>query len=79
MSFSNFLDIIINSFNNFINKILILINELLKDNLVKFIVFLGITYFVLYVLFNIFKVIGNIFNVNKDIEDPKKGNKKEIE
>lgn len=71
MSFQNFLNHAVNSFNNFIQNIPQLIHIILQDNLVKFLIFLVLFITLLNVgvyVINIFKELIKIKNKNKNKE-----------
>ena len=50
MSFSSFLDIIINSFNQLLNLLSTFFNSIIENNFVKLIIFIVIIYFIVYLL-----------------------------
>lgn len=65
MNFQDFLNNIINSFNNFINHVPQIINIIIQDNFIKLLIYLTIfstlITFTIYII-NLFK---NIINFNK--------------
>ena len=70
MSFQNFINSIMASFNSTLSHITSYINSLLNDNFIKFIIFLGLFIFVIELLCIIIKFIYTIFRSkhNREVE-----------
>ena len=80
MSFQQFLNSIMNSFNTVFSHIISYIELLLQNNFIKFIIFLSLLFFIIWILENILKIVYTIFNIKHDQETRKKViKKKEVE
>lgn len=79
MSFSSFLDIIINSFNQLLKLLSTFFNSIIENPFVKLIIFIIIIYFIIYLLNKIIELIINIFTRKQEASKNKVKSTTEIE
>lgn len=72
MNFSEFIDIIINNFNQFLQLVSTFFDDLMENNFIKLILFIAILYFVIYMLSEIINLIKKIFSTKKEASKNKK-------
>ena len=80
MSFQQFLNSITECFNTVFSHIIIYIDMIIQNNFIKFIIFLSLVFFIIWIAENILKIVYTIFNIKHDKETRKKViKKKEVE
>ena len=79
MSFQQFISSITECFNTVFSHIIIYIDMIIQNNFIKFIIFLSLVFFIIWIAENILKIVYTIFNIKHDKEKhDKETGKKEI-
>lgn len=79
MAFSEFITIIINSFNSFLNFLINIYDKIISNNWFKLIIFISIIYFVVNFFGEIIELIFNILSMKKANSKQKTSSKTDIE
>lgn len=80
MSFQRFISSITECFNTVFSHIIIYIDMIIQNNFIKFIIYLSLVFFIIWIAENILKIVYTIFNIKHDKETRKKViKKKEVE
>lgn len=79
MVFNEFLDIIIRSFNNFLNCVSKFVSIILENNFIKLILFIIILEFIVVLFGQIINIIKHLFSINKEANKNKVKNSNDIE
>ena len=59
------------SFNTVFSHIIIYIDMIIKNNFIKFIIYLSLVFFIIWIAENILKIVYTIFNIKHDKETRK--------
>lgn len=79
MSFQNFINIIVNSFGYVFNMIQSTINNLLNNNFIKFIIYIILLEFIIFLFGGLLNLIFNIFSMKKEFGKNKTNSNTDIE
>ncbi len=79
MTFSNFLQIIFNSFTNLLNLVSNFFDDLLENNFIKLIIFIALFFVIIDLLGKLISLIINITSRKKKASDNKQLNTTDIE
>jgi len=79
MSFSEFINAIITSFNTVFNYIITYFNLLVSNNFIKLIIYTTLFFLLIEFMFKIYDFIKNIFSMKKKAKDNKVASNTDVE